>query len=86
MVDVIVDVSMAFMLAAGLLGSLRFFIGPSVFDRVIALDVLTIITISVIAFVAHHAGRRIYLDIAVVYGLLSFIAVLAIARYMERRL
>ena len=30
-----------------------------------------------------HAGRFIYLDVALVYGLLSFLGVLAVARYLE---
>ena len=32
------------------------------------------------------SGRFIYLDVALVYGVLSFLAVLAIARYLERGL
>ena len=86
MADIIITVAIGFILAAGLIGSIRFFVGPSAYDRIISLDVLTIITISLIGVIAHLSGRVIYLDIAVVYGLLSFIAVIAIARYMERRL
>ena len=82
----IINISLGLIVLAGLLGSFRFFVGPSPFDRVIALDVLTIISISLIAVIAHFAGRVIYLDIAIVYGLLSFIAVLTISRYMERGL
>jgi multicomponent Na+:H+ antiporter subunit F len=86
MADLIINIALGIIIAAGFLGSLRFFVGPTTFDRVIALDVLTIITISLIAVIAHLAGRVIYLDIAIVYGLLSFISIIAIARYMERGL
>ena len=55
-------------------------------DRVAAVDLLTVISISMIALYAHVAGRFIYLDVALVYGVLSFLAVLAIARYLERGL
>ncbi|MBN2723270.1 MAG: cation:proton antiporter [Deltaproteobacteria bacterium] len=86
MVETIINISMGLIILAGLLGSVRFFIGPSIYDRVIALDVLTIISISLIALLSHVAGRALFLDIAIVYGLLSFIAVLAISRYLERGL
>ena len=55
-------------------------------DRVVAVDMLTVVSISLIALYAHVAGRSIYLDVALVYGVLSFLAVLAIARYLERGL
>ncbi|MGE0053422.1 MAG: monovalent cation/H+ antiporter complex subunit F [Hyphomicrobium sp.] len=47
---------------------------------------LTVISISLIAIYAHVADRFIYLDVALVYGVLSFLGVLAIARYLERGL
>jgi len=52
-------------------------------DRVIAIDLLTVISIGLIALLAHHSDRFIYLDVALVYGLLSFLGVLAVARYMD---
>jgi multicomponent Na+:H+ antiporter subunit F len=45
---------------------------------------LTVVSISLIALYAHVADRFIYLDVALVYGVLSFLAVLAVARYLER--
>jgi multicomponent Na+:H+ antiporter subunit F len=74
------------MLAGMLIALLRFVLGPSVVDRVIAFDAMTIITLSLITIIAHFAGRVIYLDVAVVYGLLSFLGVVAVARYLENGL
>jgi len=45
---------------------------------------LAVVSISLIALYAHVADRFIYLDVALVYGVLSFLAVLAVARYLER--
>lgn len=64
----------------------RFFRGPGSVDRVIAFDVMTIISISLIAVMALWAGRVVYLDVAVVYGLLSFLGVIVFAKYLERGL
>lgn len=68
------------------LGVVRLILGRTLVDRVIAVDMLTIISISVIAIYAHVSGRFIYLDVALVYGVLSFLSVLAVARYLERGL
>ena len=67
-------------------GVLRLVLGQTTVDRVAAIDMLTVVSISLITLYAHVAGRSIYLDVALVYGVLSFLAVLAIARYLERGL
>ncbi|MCD6337612.1 MAG: cation:proton antiporter [Candidatus Neomarinimicrobiota bacterium] len=58
--------------------------GPTAADRVVALDAMTIISISLIIYLAANFQRVIYIDIALVYGLISFVGVVAIARYLER--
>ena len=67
-------------------GVLRLALGLTAVDRVAAVDMLTVVSVSLIALYAHVAGRSIYLDVALVYGVLSFLAVVAIARYLERGL
>ena len=69
----------AFLLALG-----RFVLGPTSADRVVAFDVLTIVSITGIILVALAEGRGIYLDVALVYALLSFLGVIVVARYLER--
>ena len=71
---------------AMLLALYRFLKGPSSGDRVVAFDVLTIVGITGIVLAAIAAGRGIYLDVALVYALLSFLGVIVIARYLERGL
>jgi len=70
----------AFLLALG-----RFIKGPTPADRVVAFDILTVISITFIVLAALIEGRGIYLDVALVYALLSFLGVIAIARYLEGR-
>ena len=77
----------AFLIACGIvLCMIRLFAGPTLVDRIVAIDMLTIIVIVLIALYAHVAGRSVYLDVGLVYGLLSFLAVLAVARFMDRGL
>lgn len=79
---------LAALLIAGsvVLGVARLIRGTTLVDRVAAIDMLTIVSISMIALYAHVAGRFIYVDVALVYAVLSFLAVLAMARYLERGL
>ncbi len=65
---------------------IRFLLGPSILDRVVAFDVLTISSIGLIVLVAHFLNRAIYIDVSIVYAILSFIGVIIIAKYMEKSL
>ncbi len=84
MADVLISSAALVMLAAFLLALYRFLKGPSVADRVVAFDVLTIVTTTAIVLVAYVEGRAIYLDVALIYALLSFLGVIVVARYLER--
>jgi multicomponent Na+:H+ antiporter subunit F len=74
------------MLLAMIIAFFRIIRGPELGDRIVALDAMTIMALSAVAFLAHHLGRAIYLDVALVYGLISFLGVVAVARHMERGL
>ena len=85
MVNLLITLA-AFIAGAGFLFALwRFILGPGRLDRVVAFDVLTIITITFIVFAALIEERGIYLDVALVYALLSFLGVITIARYLGDR-
>jgi len=84
MVEIILDLAFVLIFLGMVFGIIRLVIGPEIVDRVVAIDLLTIIAIAVIALLAHIANRFIYLDVALVYGLLSFLGVLAVARYLEK--
>lgn len=83
MAELIINIAGVIALSGVMIAGVRFVLGPSAADRTVALDALTIIGISLTAFIALSAGRVIYLDIAMVYGILSFVGVLAVARYLE---
>jgi len=86
MVENILIAAGIMMILAVLLSLFRFIKGPDITDRVISFDVMTIVSISIIALIAHFAQRIIYLDVALVYALLSFLSVVVISRYIERGL
>jgi multicomponent Na+:H+ antiporter subunit F len=82
--EIILQIAVVLIFFSIVFGVLRLVIGRTAIDRVVAIDMLTVVTISLIALYAHISGRFVYLDVALVYGLLSFLAVLAIARFLEK--
>lgn len=80
---VLSNVLFAVLLLAIILGLYRLIKGPTNADRIVALDILTTATVVLIAFLAWYFQRIIYLDIALVYAVLSFIAVIVLGRYLE---
>ncbi len=66
-----------------ILASVRFLLGPTSSDRVVALDTLTTMTTAFMVLLGLLFNRYIYIDVALIYGVLGFIGVLTIARYLE---
>ena len=86
MANLLFSLALSIALLAVVISFFRLLIGPSVADRTVALDGMTIISISVITAAAFFLGRVIYIDVALVYALISFLGVIAIARFIERGL
>jgi multicomponent Na+:H+ antiporter subunit F len=70
---------------SGLLCLLRLVRGPSLADRIVALDALLIVIVSGIAIDAARTGDGTYLDVLVVAALLGFVGTVNVARFIERR-
>lgn len=66
---------------AALIGTLRLWRGPTLADRVVALDMMTSAVIGFCGLFAVRTGIEGYLDIAVALALVSFVSVVALARY-----
>jgi len=58
--------------------------GPKNADRIIALDLLSILLISLVALYSIHANEEAYLDVVIAYALVAFLGTVAFARYLER--
>ena len=68
-----------------ILSFIRVIIGPTSSDRVAALDTMNVMLTGLIVVLAYIFNRSIYLDIALVYALLSFLETIVISRYLEGR-
>ena len=71
--------------AGVILSFIRVIIGPTSSDRVAALDTMNVMLTGLIVYLALIFKRGIYLDIALVYALLSFLETIVISRYLEGR-
>lgn len=68
-----------------LLSAFRLVKGPSTVDRVVGIDTINMMVVGVIAVLAAVYENSLYLDIAIVYGVLAFLETVIIARYLEGR-
>lgn len=63
----------------------RFMRGPSIADRVVALDLLITIGIGIIATYSIISNQATFLDIAMILALIAFLSTVAFSYYLERR-
>lgn len=82
--DFMLVVVLPLLTLAVLLGFLRLALGPSLADRVIALDLLASLGIAILAAFAVVTEQPAFLDVGLVLALVSFLGTVAFAHYMER--
>jgi len=66
-------------------GFVRLVRGPSLPDRVVALDFITAVAVAAAGVWAIITSNPVFLDVAMVLALISFVGTVAFARYLERR-
>ncbi|MBN2031346.1 cation:proton antiporter [bacterium] len=62
---------------------LRMLKGPTASDRAVAVDTMTTTVVALLVFLGFVFQRYVYLDVALVYSLLAFLGLVAIARFLE---
>jgi len=78
------DIIMILLLFSLFLTLLRFLKGPTLTDRVITFDVLSIMSLAMLVILSLYFKREIYLDIALVFGLIGFLGTTVFGRYLEK--
>lgn len=78
-------ISLSMMGVAILLATVRLIRGPSLPDRVVALDLISILVAGSTAIYAIASGQAAYLDVATILALISFLGTVAFARYIEKQ-
>jgi multicomponent Na+:H+ antiporter subunit F len=78
----LVAAGVAILVAMGL-ALLRTLLGPTVWDRILAVNSFGTKTVLLIALIGAFAGRTDYLDVALLYALINFIGTVALMKYSE---
>ena len=75
---------LTFIVSGIILCLLRMLKGPTAPDRAVAVDTIATITTALLVLLGSIFERYVYLDVALVYAVLTFIGSVAIARFLEK--
>lgn len=81
----IVAIVMAAVIITMALALLRAWLGPTIFDRILAINMFGTKTVLLIAVVTFVIDRPEFIDLALLYGFLNFIGVIAVLRFFRYR-
>lgn len=76
-------VSLVLTIVGFVAGCIRLILGPSRADRVVSLDLLTVLLVAISALLAVAFDQPAYLDAGLAIALVGFLATVAFARYIE---
>ena len=77
------SVAAAAVLGTMALALIRAMLGPTVYDRILAVNMFGTKTVLLIAVLGFLTGRPDFLDLALVYGLINFIGTIAALKFFE---
>ncbi|MBD7907396.1 Na(+)/H(+) antiporter subunit F1 [Sporosarcina gallistercoris] len=84
MIEIMLAISVVLFAVTIAIAVLRLIIGPSMPDRVIAMDVIGVNLLATIGVVSIVNGTKAYLEVILILGILSFISTIAFSKYIER--
>ncbi len=84
MLNITFAVTLTTLALAAVLAFIRLVRGPTLPDRVIAMDLIGVLIVCLLVVVAASTAQQAFLDVAIVVALISFVGTVAYARYVER--
>jgi multicomponent Na+:H+ antiporter subunit F len=76
--------ALAVLLISIILALARLVKGPAAADRIVALDLISILIVAFLAAYSIYAGETSFLDVAIGYALIAFLGTVALARFLMR--
>jgi len=80
-----IDFALYFLIALIALCLIRVIKGPTVADRVVAIEIIGIIVVGICIILSISTGKSFLIDIGITWIILSFIGTLTMAKYLGRR-
>jgi multicomponent Na+:H+ antiporter subunit F len=78
------ELTLVLLMLAILISFIRLMIGPDPADRIVALDLISILIVGFLAAFSIYTDEKSFLDVAIAYALIAFLGTVALARYRER--
>ncbi|WP_331773879.1 monovalent cation/H+ antiporter complex subunit F [Sulfurospirillum sp. 1612] len=69
-----------------LLALIRFLKGPTLVDRVVAFDSMSVITAAMLVVLSFYFKKSLYLDVAFVFGLIGFVGTVVFAKFLDKEI
>jgi multicomponent Na+:H+ antiporter subunit F len=85
MIPIVTDIAFILLGLAATMVVVRIIRGPTLPDRILGLDMLSLLGIGAIGAFALRTGLYLYLDLAIALALVAFVATIAFARYLISR-
>ena len=85
MIEIATTVALILLGLAMIAAIIRIIVGPTLADRILGLDTITVLSVGIIGVFAVRTGLYLYTDIAVAIALVGFLSTAAFARYLLSR-
>ena len=79
-----VDIAFILVFIGVALAFARLMVGPTMADRIVALDLVTVQAVAFMGLLCMATGEAAFLDVAIAIALVGFLGTVAFARYVER--
>ena len=79
-----IEILLYILMGLSFLCFLRVIIGPTIADRMVAIDIFGILVVGICALLVIKTGRLFLIDIAIAWIVLSFIGTVTLAKYLAR--
>ena len=84
MLEIVSQITLVTLGIALLIAFIRIVKGPTLPDRIVAMDLFGVLVVGIIVVLAGRSGVRATLDAAIVIALIGFLGTIAYATYVER--
>lgn len=85
MIEITTTIALVLLGLAMIGAVVRIIVGPTLADRILGLDTITVLAVGIIGVFAIRTGLSLYADIAIGVALVGFLSTVAFARYLLSR-
>ncbi|MBM4402899.1 MAG: hypothetical protein FJ042_00685 [Candidatus Cloacimonetes bacterium] len=79
-----IDILLYILMGMSFLCFIRVLLGPTMADRMVAIDIFGILVVGICALLILKTGRLFLIDVAIAWIMLSFIGTIALGKYLTR--